>query len=357
MNDTHSTSVHISSASIIKVILFGVGLFLLWYLGDLVLALITSVVIASAIEPGARFLERYRIPRVVSVIILYVLSFLVFVGIITLFVPPLIEQTVRLSEQLPAQLEQFDILSDIGGIEPLANQLGLRLPDSAQLGELYKHLSGVVSGISGGAIATASAIFGGAFSFILIIVLSFYLSVQKTGVEGFIALVTPLRHEPYVLDLWRRSQHKIGKWLQGQLLLGFIMGVFTYLLLVIFGVPYPMLLAVLVMVAELVPIVGPILASIPAIIFGFLESSTIGISVVVIYIVLNQFENHLLYPLVVKKIVGVPPLLVILALIIGARLGGFLGVLISIPVAAAIKEIFDDIDKRKNDAREGVLPV
>ncbi|MDP3988822.1 MAG: AI-2E family transporter [bacterium] len=357
MNRKQEILVTISSISIIKVIVFGVGLFLLWYLGDLVLALITSVVIASAIEPGARFLEKYRIPRVVSVIMLYLASFLLFVGIITIFVPPLIEQSIRLSNQLPQQLAQFDLFEGVGGIEPLATQFGLRLPEGLVVGDFYGRIESIISGISGGAIATASTIFGGAFSFVLILVLSFYLSVQKTGVEGFIQLVTPLRHEPYVLDLWRRSQHKIGKWLQGQLLLGFIMGVFTYLLLVIFGVPYPMLLASLAMVAELVPIVGPVLAAIPAIMFGFLESSTTGIAVVVIYIVLNQFENHLLYPQVVKKVVGVPPLLVILALLIGARLGGFLGILISVPVAASIKEIFDDIDKRKHSEREKEVVV
>lgn len=347
-------TIDVSVASIMRVIALGLGLYLLWILGDLVLALVTSVVIASAIEPGARFFEKYRVPRVVSVIGLYISCFLVFVGILTIFVPPLIEQTVLLANRLPAQLQQLDVLASFQRIEPLAQQVGVTLPTGDALASFYGRIEQLISSVSGGAVQVASGIFGGAFSFVLILVLSFYLSVQKTGVEEFISLVIPIKQEDYVLDLWRRSQIKIGKWLQGQLLLGFIMGVFTFLLLSIFGVPYAMVLAVMMMAAELVPIVGPVLAAIPAIALGFLASTSTGIAVFAIYIVLNQFENHLLYPIVVKKVVGLPPLLVILSLIIGGQLGGFLGVLLSIPIAASLKEFFNDVQKSKHRSRSQV---
>lgn len=347
-------TISISSGTILRVLLFALGVVLVWILRDLVLALLTSVVIASAIEPGARTLERYRIPRVVSVIGLYIACFLLFAGVLTVFVPPLVQQSVRLADQLPEKLQQLSAFSDFGSLDAVATQLGLQLPDTLGNTALYSRIQQFVTSLSGGVINAASSIFGGAFSFILILVLSFYLSVQKTGVEEFIKLVVPVAHEPYALDLWRRSQQKIGKWLQGQLLLGFMMGVFTYLLLAVFGIPYAMVLAAFMVVAELVPIVGPVLAAIPAIVLGFLDSTSTGIAVSVIYIVLNQFENHLLYPLVVKKVVGLPPLLVIIALIIGGQLGGFIGVLLSIPIAASLKELFNDIDRRKHESTTGV---
>lgn len=137
--------------------------------------------------------------------------------------------------------------------------------------------------------------------------------------------------------------------MQGQLLLALIIGVLVYLGLTILGVKYALLLAILAAFAELVPVVGPVLAAIPAIAIAFTDGGTsLGFMVVAFYIIIQQFENHLMYPLVVNKVVGVPPLLVILGLIIGAKLFGFLGILLSVPVAAALMEFVKDVEKNKN---------
>ena len=140
---------------------------------------------------------------------------------------------------------------------------------------------------------------------------------------------------------------KIGKWMQGQLLLGVLIGVLVYLGLTILGVPYALLLAVLAALFELIPLFGPILASIPAIALGFLQSFSLGFMVVGLYVIIQQFENHLIYPLVVRKVVGVSPILVIISLIVGAKLAGFLGLILAVPIAAAIVEFTDDIQKDK----------
>jgi predicted PurR-regulated permease PerM len=180
-------------------------------------------------------------------------------------------------------------------------------------------------------------------------VFSFYFAVQETGIDDFLRLVTPVEHEQYVVSLWRRSQDKIGKWMQGQLLLGLIVGVLLYLGLVILGVPYALLLAVLAAIFELIPVFGQILAALPAIAVAFGDGGvTAALLVLGLYLIVQQFESNLIYPLVVKKIVGVPPLLVILALLIGAKLAGFLGILLSVPIAAALQEFINDIQKKKD---------
>ena len=116
----------------------------------------------------------------------------------------------------------------------------------------------------------------------------------------------------------------------------------------ILGVKYALLLAILAAVTELIPLFGPILAAIPAILIGFLDGgTTLGLMVLGLYVIIQQFENHLIYPLVVKKVVGVPPLMVIIALLIGAQLAGFLGIIIAVPVAAALMEFVNDIEKDK----------
>jgi predicted PurR-regulated permease PerM len=164
-------------------------------------------------------------------------------------------------------------------------------------------------------------------------------------------VVTPTQHQAYVLNLWKRSQTKIGKWMQGQLILGVIVGVLLYLGLTILGVPNALLLAVLAALFELIPVFGQFLAAIPAVAIGFVDGGVTGALLVAgLYIVVQQFEAHLIYPVVVKKVVGVPPLMVILSLIVGAKLAGFLGILLSVPIAGAIQELVADIDRRK--ARE-----
>ena len=221
------------------------------------------------------------------------------------------------------------------------------LSQTFSLGEAIKGVQGAIAGFSSNVFQTLSAVFGGVFSFILIIIISFYLAVQERGIENFLQIIVPDKHEKYVVDLWKRSQAKIGKWMQGQLLLGLLIGVLVYLGLTILGVKYAFTLAIFAAVAELIPIFGPIIAAVPAVLLGFLDGPTLGFMVIGLYVIIQQFENHLIYPLVVRKVVGVPPLLVILALIIGGQLAGFLGILLSAPIAAVIIEFTNDIQREK----------
>jgi predicted PurR-regulated permease PerM len=185
-------------------------------------------------------------------------------------------------------------------------------------------------------------------SFILIIIISFYLSVQRNGLENFLKIITPVEYEDYILDLWKRSRRKIGRWIQGQILLGILVGVLVFLGLTILGVEYALTFALLAAVFELIPIFGPILASIPPIAVAFLQSPTLALAVLALFVIIQQFENHLIYPLVVRKIVGVPPILVILSLIIGVKIGGFFGILLAIPAVTVAMEFFNDMAAKKH---------
>jgi predicted PurR-regulated permease PerM len=223
--------------------------------------------------------------------------------------------------------------------------------DALSSADILKNLSNAIGDSTGGALTTLSAIFGGIASFVLIIVFAIYFSVQETGVDDFLRVVTPVKHQVYVLNLWKRSQDKIGKWMQGQIVLALIVGVLLYLGLTILGVPYALLLAVLAGLFELIPIFGQFIAAVPAVLIAFANGGiTEALLVVGLYLVVQQFEAHLIYPIVVKKVVGIPPLLVILALLVGYKLLGFLGVLISVPIAGAIQELVSDINQAKTRA-------
>jgi predicted PurR-regulated permease PerM len=200
-------------------------------------------------------------------------------------------------------------------------------------------------GVFGNAFTAVTQIFGGIFSFIIIVVFSFYFAVLETGVEDFLRIIVPRSHQEYVLGLWIRSQKKIGLWMQGQLLLACIMGVLAFLGLTVLGVPHALVLAVIAACFEIIPVFGPTLSAVPAVAIAFGSGGvTLGIAVILLYVIAQQFENHLIYPLVVTRVVGVPPLLVILALLVGAQFAGFLGIILSVPIAATIQEFVRDIE-------------
>ena len=347
-------SVTITPGSIITAILFVLLVAILWVLKDLVLIMLTAIVIASAMEPAVRFLMQYGVARVLAVIAMYLGIASIFFSVLFFFIPPVLDDAASFLAQLPETISSLNISNTTSGLLSWGN-FGSFISSA----DLLRDISATLANTTGGVFTTLSAFFGGLASFILIVVFAFYFSVQETGVDDFLRLITPASHQAYVLNLWKRSQTKIGKWMQGQLVLAVIVGVLLYLGLSILGVPYALLLAVLAAVFELIPVFGQFLAAIPAIAVAFVDGGvTLSLLVVGLYVVVQQFEAHLIYPVVVKKVVGVPPLLVILALLVGYELAGFLGILLSVPIAGAVQEFVTDIDREKTRslARAGLTP-
>jgi predicted PurR-regulated permease PerM len=338
MENNKNLTINITSGTIVKTILFVLLVALLYFLKELVLVILTAVVIASAIEPMTKWFTNHKIPRLVAVISIYASAFILIAGLFFLMIPPLLDDASGLMSTLPQYFEDIKFTAPIG--DGISTTFSLR--------EFVAEFRDTISGATSGVFHTVTTIFGGAINLALIIVLSFYLAVQEFGIANFLRIITPINQEKYVIDLWKRSQAKIGLWMQGQLLLGLLIGILVYLGLTILGIKFAFLFALLAAVMELIPLFGPVIAAIPAIIVAFVDGgASLGFMITGFYIIIQQFENHLIYPLVVKKVVGVPPLLVILALIIGAKLAGFLGIILSVPLAAAIMEFVHDIEEGK----------
>jgi len=343
-------TINITTGTIIKTVLVLVLFYALYFLRDLVLVIITSIVLASALEPATKWFLKYKFPRVLAVLAVYIITIGSFIGLFYAFIPPLLDETAQFVSVAPKYIESFKFWNPLnaGNTEAVG-----KISEAFSLQEIISNVRDTVAGVSGGFFQAVSSIFGGALSFILIIVLSFYFAVQETGVDDFLKIITPLKHQKYVIGLWKRSQLKIGLWMQGQILLAVIIAVLVFLGLTILDVPYALMLALLAGVFELIPIFGPILAAVPAVLLGFLMDGggvTTGVMVALFYVIIQQFENHLIYPLVVRKVVGVPPILVILALIIGIKIAGFLGIILAVPAAAALMELANDIQKEKEIA-------
>lgn len=335
----------ISSGTIVRTILFILLFVSLYYLRDIVLSILTAIVIASAVEPAARWFEKRKVPRALGVIIVYLLAFLIIALSFYLFVPAFLDNLAYIIAHLPEYAQALEVWSLPGAFGEFSGAITVE--------NIVNQIVGSLGIVAGGVFGVASNIFGGVLSFLIIVVLSFYLAVQRDGISHFLRIVTPLKYESYVIDLWTRSQRKIGRWLQGQLILSVIVGIFVYLGLMILGVKNAFVLALLAAMFELIPLFGPILAAVPAIAVALIDGGiSLGVMVLLLYVIIQQFENHLLHPLVVKKVVGVPALVVIIALLIGGTFAGFLGIILAVPIAAALMEYASDVERRKRHTKE-----
>jgi len=312
-----------------------------YILRDILASLIFSVIVASAIEPAILWLKERRVPRILGVILVYaaIASFLFFV--IYLFIPLVVDEAENIIVTIPEFRRQ--VLSGIGRLEILPFISILRQSTEAFLGAPLQFLTT----LGGGTVNAISVLFGGLLSFILIVVFSFYLAAQEKGIESFLRLITPLEYEPYVLDLWERSQRKLGRWVRAQMLLAALVGVIIFFGLTLLGVKHALFLAMLAAIFEVIPVVGPILAAVPAVVSTFLVSPILGGMTVALYVIVQQVESHIIVPVVMKKTVGLSPLVVLLALLSGAKLGGVFGVLLAVPITAIVAEFINDWDKKK----------
>lgn len=370
--------IEITTGTIMKGILLIIATWAVFSLKDVILVVLTAVVIASAVEPGIVWLMKRHIPRIFSALITYAIIGSLLVGAFYTIVPKLLQDTSEFLSSVPYYIDSASLWNPLGdaktnqikqaasGISGIAKNLQTpaqrrmisiaSIDSTASAGPqsqlsvqgALQSIDEAINSVSAGFVSSASSVFGGVLSFILIAVLSFYLAVQEDGVEKFLRVIIPDADESYVINLWRRVRVKIGLWMQGQVVLALLVGLLVYLGLMVLGVKNALLFAALAALLETIPLFGPIIAAIPAVAASYNDGgASTGFIVAGLYLIIHQFENHLIYPLVVKKIVGVPPILVILALLVGYKLAGFLGIILSVPAASMLIEVINDMEKRR----------
>ncbi len=336
----------IGSGTVIKVILLILLFVFLYILKDVVVIFLFALVIASGISPFANWLDDRKFPRVIGVLGLYIIILGLAVFILSLVVPYISSDINRLIGVLPKVVERVSSSLDA------AQQSSPQYLDF--LGEIQNILSGLSSSLqqaSQSVIGLIVSVFGGIFSFVTILIISFYLSVTRKGVETFLGSVVPEKYERYVTSLWKRTEIKVGKWLQGQLLLGLIVGLMCYIGLSIMQVKFALILSLLIMVLELVPMVGPVVAAIPAVILAFLQSPALGLWVLVLYVVVQQLENHILVPIILGRTLNLNPVVILIALLVGSKLAGIPGMILAVPISTILVEMLDDVAKQKESRR------
>ena len=331
--------ISISTASLVKIVLVALLLIALYLIRDVIFMLIISMVLASAMDPLVDWLYRkVKFPRGVSVIMVY-LVFLSLLGLVVYFLAPvMVSELGELSNRIGALNEDPSTKADI--LSRTLSDLGIGSGIS-NLGQGFKTLTNNF-------FQTTIGVVGGLAQFVGILVFSFYLISSESGMKNFIKSLSPYKHQPYVANLTEKIQNKIGYWLLGQLILSGFIFLFTFIGLSILGVKYALALALLAGLLEIVPYIGPIVSGVPAVLMALTQSPPLALFVLGLYVLIQQTENYILVPKIMGKTVGANPLVILLAVLIGFKLAGIVGMLMAVPIVGAASVFLHDL----RDSRE-----
>lgn len=324
MDQKNNTYIVISPRSIAHFTLIPLALYFLWYIRDLLFSLLIAFILMSALRPAAAYLVRKQVPRGLAVGLVYLGFVLVFIALVSIIIPPIVTETSSLIRNLPIIIQQA-------------------LPQNTAIADLSQWTQ---------FLPNATNIFGfitGVFSNTLFVLTTFFFSLyfllEENLFDRFLHKYIHKSLADKIVSALITAEKRMTSWFWGEIALMTVVGVLTYLGLTIIGIRYALPLAVLAGLLEVVPNVGPVISAIPAILLGFGYSYFSGFSALALYIIVQQLENHLIVPLIMRKAVGINPVITLLALLIGGRVGGVLGLLLAIPIIlffeTVIGEFFD----------------
>lgn len=339
--------IEINTGTILRFILVILFFVFLYVLKDVLIIFLFALIIASAISPFANWLDEKGFPRLLGVLLLYLVVLALIVAVLSLIIPYVSQDISQLTSTLPELVTK--VSTSLDKVQQGSPQY---LDFLSEIQNILQGFSDYLQQSAQSIIGLVVSIFGGVMSAVAILIISFYLSVTKKGIESFLGSIVPEKYEDYAMHLWKRAELKVGLWLQGQLLLGLVMGLLVYVGLSLMGIKFALILGFLAAILEIVPMVGPVLAAIPAIVLAFLLSPALGLWVIAFYVIVQQLENHILVPIVLGKTVGLNPVVVIIALLIGQNLAGIPGMILSVPVATILVEMMDDFAKHKDSRRQ-----
>lgn len=330
-----NTKIEITPKTLFWIVGIVAGAAVAFYLRHFILVVLVSLVVASFVEPAVLNLKKIKIPRYVSVPFLFLIGLGVLAGTVALLVPVFSNEFNELINLLPKGSDLargFTSLNRSGFTETTLQRFtGSDNP--------FVGIQSIWQSISGSGVVNIAQ---GLLDVSIILVLSFYFAITEKGFDEFLRVITPKQFEDNVVKTWQRVEKKIGDWFMGQVFAAFIVGLLTYGILSIMQVPYALILAIVAAVFDLIPF-GTLLGTIPAALIGFISGGWAMMFWVIIgFIIIHYIEIYLIQPLVIRRTVGIPIIVMIISVIAWGLLGGILGVLVSIPCAIVIMDLIGD---------------
>jgi predicted PurR-regulated permease PerM len=306
----------------------------LWAARDALLLIYVSALMAMGFSPIVRVLERPRgVPRWLAILVIYaaLVGVLVLVGLMV--IPPLIAQAASLWAKLPAEFNAFQTFL-------IKHKLMIHRVT------LEEAVQNAPSGTGGNAVGTVlvaiSSLLGGVFGLITILILSFYLLIEAQPMFDSLIRFVPEGRRAHVATAARQAVIKVSAWLRAQFVLAGVMGVFAAIGLWLLDVPYFYVVALVAAIGETIPMVGPVIGGIAAVGVAITVSAQLALLVGVYFLVLHQLEANVLVPKIMERRVGVSPVVVMVALLLGGALWGLVGAILAIPTAAIISVIVSE---------------
>ena len=340
-DEKSSLRIEISYKTIIFTALFALGIWFLILIKEIIILIFLSILILSALLKPVDWLAAKKVPRVLSVILVYILVILVIGFVIGTIIPPLVKQTSDFASKTPQIIDAVNNFLVFHQI-PTEN--------------ISRAIEGQISQIAQNFISISTAIFSSIFLILTLFVLSFYMLLEWKTLIKLVTSPFSGKQEKLVANIVTKVEYGLGRWVRGQLALSLIVGVMTYVGLRLLGIPFALPLSLVAGILEIVPIVGPIIASIPAILVGLASAPILGLAVAALFLIVQQIENNLLVPMVMSKVVGLQPPVIIIALLIGAKLAGILGAFLAIPLVVVAKiiagELLSEDQKFEDDMEE-----
>lgn len=303
------------------------GVILLYLLKEILIVIFIAYIIVASLNPVVEFLRRRRVPRTIAVLLTFFTTLFFTVLLIAPLIPFFASQIQQLAKSFPVYLHSA------------ASAIGVQL----ELGEIGKLVSPEQLGQN--AFALAGGVFGGFFTIVSTVAISFYLLLSYDSAKKNVAGLFPLHHQEKAIRTIDQVNSKLGAWLQGQFLLSLSIGLITWATLTVLGMPFALPLAVLAGLFEIVPTVGPIISAIPAVIVALTISPNMAIIVIALYMAIQLIENHLLVPRIMSRAVGLNPVIVIVGVIVGSKLLGIPGALLSVPFISLLVLVSKNIDE------------
>ena len=326
--------------TIAMVVAAGVLLWLLYLVRHVLLLLYVSALLATGFSPLVRLIERNRVlpigsrrlPRWLAILSVYLAILGTLAGIAALILPPLVTQARAFFTQLPRLAARAQEILLRRGI----------LSEQVSLGDVVQQAPAGSDAV-GTVLLTLWGFVGGLAGLATILILTFYLLVDAENLFGAFVRLFPRPRRRHVRAVAAEIGVKVSAWLSGQLILAGVIGVTSAVGLGLLGVPYFYVLALIAAVGELIPYVGPLLAAVPALAVALGVSGKLALAVAGLYFVQQQLENYLLVPKIMEQQVGLSPVAVIIALLLGATLLGFVGAILAVPTAAIVQVLFQEL--------------
>lgn len=334
----------ISWGTIFKIAIAFIAFYVFFLIKDILTLVIFALIISVLFNPAITFLQKRKFPRVLAVTLVYVVIFGILGVLIYSISPFFVFEIQQFIQLFPQYFEK--VTPPLKGLGIGAFENFETFTDILQ-NWLVKASSNIFNAVS--------VLFGGIFSTVTIFAIAFFLSLEEKGVERTIGLLSPKKYEAYVLNLWAKSQQKVAKWFGSRILSCLFVGLMSFAACYVLKIKYAVSFGLLAGVLDIVPIIGPIVAGAIIIIFSALDSWLKALFVFIAFVLIQQIEGNIITPVLTKKFIGIPPVLVLISLMIGAELWGILGAILAIPLAGVIYEFLRDFLKKKKEEKTVVL--